>query len=63
MTMSSPRCGPPNAAFESPIRRAQDQEKLIAETAHIPCETTNLAVTGTVPVRLEYGYKSPWTPG
>jgi hypothetical protein len=30
---------------------------------HIPCETTNLAVAGTVPVRLEYGYKSPPAPG
>jgi hypothetical protein len=29
------------------------QEKLLAETAHIPCETTNLAVAGTAPVRLQ----------
>jgi hypothetical protein len=35
------------------IRGAHDQEKRLGETAHIPCETTNLAVAGTVPVRLE----------
>jgi transposase InsO family protein len=42
--MSSPRRGPPNAAFESPIRRAQDQEKLLAETAHIPVLLDGLVI-------------------
>lgn len=25
----------------------------------MPCEATNLAVTGALPVRLRYGYESP----
>ena len=29
------------------------------QTHQIACKTTNLAVAGTVPVRLRYGYESP----
>jgi hypothetical protein len=41
------------------MQRPRDQAKRLGGTAYIPCETTNLAVAGTVPVRLQYGYKSP----
>ena len=34
----------------SPLRDAlSDQAKRLADLPHIPCETTNLAVAGTVP--------------
>src|ERR1700746_546158 len=41
------------------MRRVRDQDKRLGETAHIPCETTNLAVAGTVAVRLQSGRESP----
>ena len=55
MTMSSPRCGPPNAAFESLIGVSATRRKWSASTNEIACTTTILPLPvrgGTATNRL-----------
>jgi hypothetical protein len=49
--------------YESPHQRSRDQAKRLAGTAQIACNTVQLTVTGTIPVRLGYGCKPPLVAG